>query len=333
MLCRLYWPHGGGVEKHVAELSRVLIERGHRIIIITEQFQPELKLKDNHEGVTIWRIPYSTLTSKRAIWKWIRDHESMFSNADIVHIHDVFWWYWPLRLFGVRRPVFTTFHGYEGSDLPRCQVVVQRKLIELSSKGTICIGDFMKKWYLARPTMISYGAGRAGEIIRLKNKQAAVFVGRLDIDTGIMEYLKAIKLLGNRIFLDIYGDGPLTNQVIQFIKQHNLPAAYHGWTNNPEKKFRSANYAFVSRYLGIIEAMQSKSLVAAQYNNQIKEDYLKCHPQAKEMIIFKHAETLVQEIDQLDESKRQQMTNDAYKWAKQQTWEQLAEIYEKLWQR
>ena len=77
-LSRYKWPRVGGVEKHVHEISTRLKTRGHVIKILTE----EEVGKDKWE---IWRN----------IWKY----KELFDWADVVHIHDVYFWELFLRLF------------------------------------------------------------------------------------------------------------------------------------------------------------------------------------------------------------------------------------------
>lgn len=49
-----------------------------------------------------------------------------------------------------------------------------------------------------------------------------IFVGRLSYEKGIMNLLKAIKELDDKIKLLIVGDGPLKDEVIKFIQKNNL---------------------------------------------------------------------------------------------------------------
>ena len=54
---RLFYPHIGGVEKHVLEISKILIKKGHKIVVVTEQHQKDLKSKEKVEGIEVYRIP------------------------------------------------------------------------------------------------------------------------------------------------------------------------------------------------------------------------------------------------------------------------------------
>jgi len=327
MFARLFWPHGGGVEKHVERLSAELIKRGNEITLITEQYDPKLPLEDNYKGIRIIRIPYFALSSKHSVWTWMDKQSEIIEKSDILHIHDVFWWYWPQRIFLLMKPVYITFHGYEGNDPPTWKAVVYRKASELVSAGSICVGDFMRKWYLARPSKVIYGAtdgllSSSSKAVINKNNKQAVFWGRLDYDTGIDVYADAVKQIPN-LSLKVYGEGPVTPVSIKV----------HPWTNDIGKILKPARYAFVSRYLSIVEAMRSRRLVVATYNNQIKKDYLMCHPMSDNMIIVGTTTDLVTRIKNLTIEQEKRMIEQSYQWAKDQTWQKIANEYEQLWQK
>ena len=112
---RLFYPHIGGVEKHVFEVSKLLVKKGHEVTVITEQYSPELKLRKMIEGIEVFRIPkYKEGKFKKfKIWKWTLNNNQLIKNADIVHCHDVFFWYLPFRLLFPFKKVITTFHGHE----------------------------------------------------------------------------------------------------------------------------------------------------------------------------------------------------------------------------
>ena len=154
MMCRLYWPHVGGVEKHVEKICDIL-SKNHQIVIVCEKHDPKLPDFEKKRGVEIYRIGE---TGKFGIWKWWFQHLNLLRDADIIHIHDVFFWFLPFRLPFWFKKVFMTFHGYEGSDAPKWKQIFWHKLAAWLTKGNICIGDFHKKWYGVKPDFVSYGA-------------------------------------------------------------------------------------------------------------------------------------------------------------------------------
>lgn len=323
MLARLYWPHVGGVEKHVEGLAAELIGRGYEVTLITEQYEKSLPVDAVRNGVRILRIPYSILKSKRKLWQWIIYQKQFFAEADLIHAHDVFWWYAPLRFLMPTKKIFTTFHGYEGSNQPTWKAVLHRKAVELLSAGTICIGGFMRKWYLAFPNKILYGAANIKPTAPSTNRKA-VFLGRLDEDTGILMYTTALQLIKPTIKLDVFGDGQQKKAIDKKVRVRD-------WIKVSSKTFAPYRYAFVSRYLAILEAMQAKRLVVAVYNNRIKKDYLYSHPRADSMIIAGSAQELAEKMNALDKETEKSLMQSAYAWAKHQTWDMLAMEYLDLW--
>jgi glycosyltransferase involved in cell wall biosynthesis len=331
-LSRLFSPHVGGVERHVYFLSQELINSGHAVHVLTEQYDSELKLKENIDGIQVYRLPYSILDKKLSTWQWVRQHASLIRSADIVHIHDIYWWYLLERFSNLDTPAYITFHGYEGSSEPNARKVVVRKIAERMTRGNICVGEFMTKWYHTQADYITYGAASIKKTNYKFIKNRAVYLGRLSTDAGIMEYLTFLRQIKLPLELDVYGDGPLLQKAICYVDEYKLPVKFHGFVNSAASHFQGSEYAFVSRYLGILEAMQSKRLVLAFYNNQIKKDYLSYHPQAKNMLIAKSAQEMAVKFVRLSPTAKMNMINRAYGWAKEQTWSRMADTYENLWQ-
>jgi glycosyltransferase involved in cell wall biosynthesis len=327
-ICRLYWPHRGGVEKHVERLAAELMKRGHTITIITEQFESELPLEETHKGVKVVRLPYFALRSKRAVWTWIERQLAYVDCADVVHIHDVWWWYVPILVLRPLKRFYVTNHGYEGIDPPKRKAVLLRKMGEKLSSGTICIGDFMRKWYLAAPIIVSYGAADAvlGKPMRAKS---ALFLGRFEYDTGFDMYWEAASTIPG-LSVDYYGEGTLGKA--SFIKKSKR-LVLKPWIDRPEIMYQKYRYAFVSRYLAIVEAMQAKRLVIAVYNNEIKRDYLMCHPMRDSMVVAGSVKEMKDKMLAImkDSELEQRMIDRAYEWAREQTWGKMADDYERLW--
>jgi glycosyltransferase involved in cell wall biosynthesis len=159
-LTRLYLPHVGGVEKHIFEISKTL-SKNYQITIITEQHDPKLPLYEKSDLAEIYRIPLggaSESMKKWFIWSWLFSHIDLIHNTDILHIHDVFFWFLPFRPIFPLKKVFMTFHGYEGINAPGKKQILSHRIAEKLTSGNICIGDFHRKWYHTKPTIVSYGA-------------------------------------------------------------------------------------------------------------------------------------------------------------------------------
>lgn len=166
-MCRLYYPHVGGVEKHVEKISEILSKR-HQITIVCEKHDPSLPDHEIYKDVEIFRIPLPERVGdpssagqghkKWLVWKWWLSHLNLINKADVIHVHDVFFWFLPFRLPYWSKKVFITFHGYEGNDAPGFMQVFWHKLAAFLTRGNICIGDFHRKWYRVKPDFVSYGA-------------------------------------------------------------------------------------------------------------------------------------------------------------------------------
>lgn len=340
----LFYPHIGGVEKHVLEVSRELIKRGHRITVVTEKFNKKLKAKEEYEEITIYRIPVprNEWLKKFFIWFWILRHLSIIRQATIIHCHDVFFWYLPFRFIFLTKKVFTTFHGYEGNNLPKKRAILMHKIAEILSNGNICVGAFISKWYGTKPTTVIYGGVHLPKVERdidIPKKEKiirCVFLGRLEEETGIMTYLEAIKILQKQEYkftVHILGDGLLRKAAESFVKKNNIDAHFYGFLENVDVYLSEAHVVFVSRYLGILEAMSCKKLVFAVYNNRIKEDYLRLTPFKEDIVIARHEHELAEEFSFFVQNPKlvYKKIDKGYSFVEKNTWMHIAEKYVSLW--
>lgn len=332
-LTRLYKPHVGGVEKHVEEISKIL-SKTHNIVIVAEQDNPDEPLTENYPEAQVFRIPLDHSSEKHkkiTIWKWWWKHLHLLSTADIIHVHDVFFWILPFRFLFPRKKFFITFHGYEGASEPGFRQILWHKVGELLSAGNICIGDFHKNWYGTKPSLVSYGAVTAPKNISQTKSSGIMYLGRLANDTGIMAYLTAAKNLGLNI--DIYGDGPLRSEAERISKFHHIKAKFFGFVSNASRFIPKYEVIYTSRYLGIMEALAAKVPVIAHYDSQIKHDYLALAPFAEYIdICSSSGEISVATKRALSTPHAYQRQLDAgYNWVSKQTWAKLSSQYENLW--
>ena len=354
-----FYPKVGGVERHVFEVSTRLIRLGHDVTIITESdnfnkshsnYQHSSKLSDNKAKISNWVVKssyYATYSvgnirvisfnfgkksffKKFKIWKLLLGQLNEFKNAEIIHFHDVFIWYLPIKLILPFKNIFITFHGYEGYPLSKKNIFIH-KISELLTKGNICVGDFIKKWYGTKSDFVIYGGVDAQASNKKITKSSALFYGRLDDQTGILEYIQAAEKIKKKIpefKLDIIGEGRLKDKISKKFKVSSF-------IKKPEEKLVNYRYAFVSRYLSILEAMIKKRLVVAHYDNPIKKDYLLMSPFAKYVVMAHDSDEIVNKVLYFYSNKKEEENkiNSAYKWARNQTWDNVCKVYLKLWSR
>jgi glycosyltransferase involved in cell wall biosynthesis len=355
-LCRYFYPHIGGVEKHCFKLGQELIKKGHKLTVITSSEslkQGSLghlgRLKGASttvvDGINVIYIKNGKVDwlEKFRAWRKLCKLKNIIERADIVHCHDIFYWYLPFKFIFPRKRVFITFHGYEGDKIPNRRAVFMHMVSEKLTMGNICIGDFFKKWYETEPTFVSYGATDVKKILlkksasRRKNQNIkAMFLGRLEEETGIMDYLEALKLLKDKkinIELDVFGDGSLFTVAKAYAKLSNVKVSFKGFVEDAQKYIKNYDFVLTSRYLGILEALAFKKFIFAVYNNKIKRDYLKMTPFAKFISIADDSEDIVTEIKIYLKNKKgaNVKIESGFNWVKKHSWKNLADLYLKLW--
>src|SRR3990167_4009877 len=340
---RLFYPHIGGVEKHILEISKLLVGKGHSVTVLTEKFEKDLLDADEIDGIKILRIDAGNdnFFKKFRIWKSLFKYRELIKKSDIVHTHDVFFWYLPFRFLYPSKKIFTTFHGYEGNKIPGFKAKFMHKIAEKLSKGNICVGDFLKKWYGTKPDYVTYGAVSGIQNSKVKSQKynskfKILFIGRLEEETGIMDYLSALKILEKKRYkfnLIVLGDGSLRKKAEDFCLENQIDVHFMGFIKDINQYIGNSDFVFVSRYLGILEALVLKKFIFAHYNNKIKEDYLKMSPFSKFISISKNSEELVKQINVFlkDKEKKNQMVGGGFNWVISQTWKEVLKVYSKLW--
>lgn len=328
-LANYYFPHVGGVEKHVEKLSQRLKKKGNSVFIVTQKVSDKDKFVENRDEATVYR--FNPINIKFLglifIWIWFFRNRELIKNADIVHAHDVGIWYWPFRLIYRGKPFYMTFHGYEEYPVSLKSKMI-RKVSEVFSKGNICIGKFMEKWYGTKPTIISYGAVDRQRYKPSNSKNCrfdALFMSRLDEQTGILTYIDAIKGIKDFKLL-VLGDGVYRKYAEKY-------SEVRGFVKDTSGYLQEARFSFSSRYLALLESFASKKLVFAVYDTQIKKDYLVMTSFKEWIVIEKSPDRLKEKIKyyQKNPDKAEKMVNEAYEWVKDKTWEKMAENYLELW--
>ena len=113
-------PHVGGLEIIVEQQAKSLAAMGHKVTVLTSRHDPALASEEFIDGYRVVRTPTWNEMERRTavpypIWgvRSIRSMHSLVRDADVVHIHDVY--YQPTMLAAcfarwLRRPLFITQH-------------------------------------------------------------------------------------------------------------------------------------------------------------------------------------------------------------------------------
>lgn len=324
------------------EVTRELLLRGHQVTIVTEEHGSQKSLSDRStglpSGVEVLKIPVrqGERQKKFVIWKWLWQHRKLIERSDIVHCHDVFFWYLPFRFHYPVKKVFTTFHGHETVFPPSKKAIRIRKLSERLSRGNICVGDFIKKWYGTKPTYVTYGGtsrqlASDSEVSLSDHKLKILFLGRVERDNGVEQYASLLDLLQiNKVAFDftVLGDG---SQKYLFEKFGTVK----GFQKDTTDSLHDSDIVFASSYLSMLQALAEKKLVVALYSNDLKKDYLLRSPFAPFIIAEKSPDEAYKKIKYfiLNPNRLQKMIQEGNAWALSQTWEAVTDLYVKLWKR
>ncbi|MGI6103538.1 MAG: glycosyltransferase family 4 protein [Patescibacteria group bacterium] len=324
-------PAIGGVERHLAEITRILTQRGHKIQLFTAQ-SGQVRAQSGE-------LVYSLHYSRRTLWQWWRlwQLRGVLRAADLVHCHDysAFLWYLPFRLLWWRKPVYVTFHGWEGRVPLDFVTVWLRRFIEWFATGSLAVGAFIAPWYGQRPTAVTHGGVEPFSCGRRRGRRA-VFVGGLRDDTGIRSYLAAaLPLLRNHTLdaFDIVGDGPLRAELEAQVCTMRDRVVFHGFQADIRPFLCKARIACVSSYLAMLEAMMAGARVVATYEHVLKRDYLLMSPLAPHIDARADISGIRQAMKQaLCEPGTALRIHAAKEFAATQTWGRVVDIYEALWQ-
>lgn len=332
MLSPSYLPRLGGVEKHVSSVVRELSHLGTEVRVATPRWDNGWPASETIGGVEVTRLDLVTGVGRREL-------RELVDWADIVHTHDAYpfyKYYLPFRFRRHRTPVFVTFHGYERYPIP-LEARFLRRLLLWFTRGNICAGAFIPKWYRFRCTHVTHGGVHAPPA-RPALGEGAVFVGRLEPDTGFLDSVEVLRLLkeehGVALPLEVCGDGSLREEGERLAGSADLDAVFHGPVKDVMPYLVRARFAFVTGLLSMLEAMAAGSIVLSLYDNPLKEDYLRLSPAAEHAIVSDSPAALAARAADLLRAPDtcEKRAQEAYDFARTQTWSKVAELYVDLYQ-
>jgi glycosyltransferase involved in cell wall biosynthesis len=99
MVLTYYYPHWTGLTTHPQWLAENLVQRGHRVTVLTSRFRPDLPLRDRHNGVDIVRLPTLGRLSRGvlmpsfpvAVLRLAREHDVVQINTPMLEAPLVVW--------------------------------------------------------------------------------------------------------------------------------------------------------------------------------------------------------------------------------------------------
>ena len=341
-LCNRFWPAVGGVERYVGELARALLAAGHRVVVVAGDHAGGLPAREEHKGVIIHRFP--ALRSPMRCRVRLLGLRRLFNHADIVHVCDTQMVEYYRRMIGwiVKPPtVCMTMHGMS------CVHPVPQRELRNAHRATRYVdavahdGAFIGKWLRLTPdAVIPQGLRpKAGQLPHVPEPEepSAVYVGRLEPDTGVGLYLDALIALrakhGIDLPLHVYGAGSLEAALEEQAAAQGLNATFHGAVPHAQYRISDHKLAFVSGRMAIHEAMARRRAVVAAWCNPIRADYVGAEAFSPFILTGGSGDELAAHAARLlgDDAYRHELTTQALEHVRPLSWERTAEEYVRLW--
>lgn len=278
-----FWPDVGGVEKYVFELAQALLELGHCVHVIAGDPEGTRPATESHEGIEILRYP-SRRSTLRAAWA-LRRATPVLHRADVIHVSDVEMLERYERFLARRvgaKPVFLTRHGMSLRDPVTVEELRRHERARRCVAGMLDDGTFIQRRYGATPDAVPDPGLRpmADELSTSPEPQAAraVFVGRLEPDTGVDIYLDGLQALRERhgihLPLTVYADGSRRDELRRRAETFDLDVRWEAPRADAQDRLCDGTLAFVSGRMSIFEAMARRRCVVAAYMDPLKRDYV-----------------------------------------------------------
>jgi phosphatidylinositol glycan class A protein len=92
MVCDFFFPQPGGVESHIYQLATKLIDRGHKVIIITHYYEGRKGIRYLTNGLKVYHVPFLVMyraSSFPTVFSFFPIFRNIFirEQIEIVHGH------------------------------------------------------------------------------------------------------------------------------------------------------------------------------------------------------------------------------------------------------
>ena len=338
-----YWTAVGGVEKYIHRLCLALHEMGHQVCVVAGAHVEGLPDAETHEGIRVRRYP-AYRSSARAWWHLMR-MRNVFLEADVIHISDTLMLEYFYRMVAwtiPRKPLFLTRHGMSYiHPVPELEKARAIRTLDLAD-GIVHDGCFIAKRLGVEPDLCpDQGLSPPADALPAVPEPpptSAIYIGRLEPDSGIHTYIDAVRQLtgeqGREFTLHLYGDGSLMPEVRAVVARDGLPVRIHGRTPDAQRHIVDFCFAFIDGRMAIQEAMARRRLVLAAYVDPLKRDYIGAEPFSPYLIgVADGAELAARVTCYIDHpDQRGAMVARAFEHARTLTWARTAQAYLRLWQ-
>lgn len=256
-ICTRYPPAPGGVERHVEEISNLLIKRGHTVHVLTSNLYnetPFIKMKDkNYNNMKVIRCnayTFETPFHYPIFPMWVI-YLLKNNEYDIYHGHSYGYFQMNILPFIKRildkkvvftahyHPLWSTWGGTKRMNIRRHYDKIGMRMMNMMDIvifHTEQEKDIMEKeGFRGKGVVIPAGINPNrymhvdGKLFRKiysipKNKKIVLFVGRLAVNKGLTHLVKALSILKRDDVVSVFvgEDAGMKNEIIKMSKKLNL---------------------------------------------------------------------------------------------------------------
>jgi len=241
-VCPRYYPHIGGVETHVKEISERLVKMECDVEVLTTDPRGKLPKEEVINGVMVRRFkswaPSESYYFSRALKRYLLENSQ---NYDVVHAHSyhAFPALYAVQAKGGNKLIFTPHYHGTGHSLLRSLLHIPykyffgKKIFERADR-IICVSNYEKSLVLRRfkideeKVVVIPNGINLEEFKNLKKKRKCgdckiiLYVGRLEKYKGVQHLIKALPKLDEDVVLEIVGKGPYKQSLIKLAKKLSL---------------------------------------------------------------------------------------------------------------
>jgi len=306
MVTPYFYPHVGGLEKYVLNLSKTLIKHKHEVIVISS-LEGSQKRIENIDGIKVYRLGYD-YPIKNVAYLNVHNftkYKNILNSCDIINVHGHLFQTTTMtilmKMLGmIKKPVVITLHGsfvpYKkfilnllektlGSTIGKFNLSNADKIIAISKsvRKNVCKDD-PKSIVIYDGINLKEFEGQNKKLnLRKeykipKDKKIILFIGRFYWHKGISlatEAMKEIQKTIKCVFVAV-GDGPLRKSTEKYCRENGIENIFTGFRNDIYNIMKSSDillFPSLSEGFGIalLEAMASSLPIVATNVGSIPE--------------------------------------------------------------
>jgi len=251
MVSDFFYPNMGGVESHIFQVSQCLLERGHRVVVVTHAYGDRVGIRFMTNMLKVFYLPIIPFYNKSVLptiicsLPYLR-HILITEEVDLVHGHSAFSSLAHEALMvGTLLNLPTVFTDHSLFGFSDASAIVTNTFLKFSlanTSHTICVshtgkentvlrGSVMPENVSVIPNAVDSVAFRPSKVAKKNSKVVTVVLGSrlvyrkgVDLVVDVVPAICRKKFGRGRVRVDfiIAGDGPKRILLEEMIEKHSL---------------------------------------------------------------------------------------------------------------